>query len=100
MEIREKRNKDKLIIFIHGRIDTTTSTMLLEHLEDSITTTDDLTLDFQDVVYISSAGLRVLLCIQKAMDSKNGKMIIKHINKIVMETFKITGFTDILNIVK
>lgn len=100
MEIKDKRNKEKLVVYITGRIDTTTSTMLLNHLQDAIIDITDLTLDFQDVVYISSAGLRVLLYIQKAMDSKNGKMTIKHIKEIVMETFKITGFTDILNIVK
>lgn len=58
---------------------------------------DTLTLDFANLDYISSAGLRVLLSAHKAMCGKGG-MKVTHANEIVKEVFDVTGFVDILNI--
>lgn len=55
----------------------------------------DLIFDFAGLEYISSAGLRVLLTAQKAMN-KQGAMKIVNANEIVREIFDITGFTEIL----
>lgn len=56
-----------------------------------------LTLDLAELEYISSAGLRVILKLQKAM-SAQGAMQLIHVNDSVMEVFDITGFSDILTI--
>ena len=50
-----------------------------------------------NVDYVSSAGLRVILKVQKVM-FRQGKMKIIHVNETVMEVFEITGFSNILNI--
>lgn len=57
----------------------------------------DLEFDFQDLEYLSSAGLRVLLAAQKTMN-KQGKMVIRHVNETIQEVFEVTGFVDILTI--
>ena len=57
----------------------------------------ELTLDFSNLEYISSAGLRVLLGAQKTMN-KQGTMKITHVNASIMDIFEVTGFMDILNI--
>ena len=54
-------------------------------------------MDFEKLEYISSAGLRVLLSAQKVM-TKQGKMVIIHVNESIMEIFEVTGFADILTI--
>ena len=54
-------------------------------------------LDFADLEYISSAGMRVLLKLQKVMNKK-GSMKLIHVGDVVKEVFEITGFTDILTI--
>ena len=54
-------------------------------------------LDFASLEYLSSAGLRVLLAAQKAMN-KQGEMIIKNVNETINEIFEVTGFIDILTI--
>ena len=46
---------------------------------------------------MSSAGLRVLLAAQKKMN-KQGKMVVKNVNDVIMEVFEVTGFVDILTI--
>ena len=56
-----------------------------------------LTLDFEKLEYISSAGLRVLLAAQKTMN-KQGSMKLIHVGEVIMEIFEVTGFSDILTI--
>ena len=57
----------------------------------------ELEFDFAGLEYISSAGLRVLLSAQKTMN-RQGSMVIRNVNQIIMEVFEITGFVDILRI--
>ena len=54
-------------------------------------------MDFSDLEYISSAGLRVLLVTTKMMKGK-GRFVIRNINETVKEIFEVTGFMDILNV--
>jgi anti-sigma B factor antagonist len=49
----------------------------------------------EELEYISSAGLRILLKSQKTMQT-NGEMKLINVNEIIMEVFEITGFTEIL----
>ena len=82
---------------LEGRLDTITAPELEEQLKESMNGVTALTLDFEKLDYISSAGLRVLLSAQKVMN-KQGTMKIIHVNETVMEIFEVTGFTDILTI--
>lgn len=56
-----------------------------------------VTMDFEKLEYLSSAGLRVLLAAQKKMN-KQGEMVLRNVNETVMEVFEVTGFVDILTI--
>ena len=82
---------------LEGRLDTVTAPELEQALKESIDGLTDLSLDFEKLEYISSAGLRVLLSAQKIMN-RQGSMKIVHVNETVMEIFEVTGFTDILTI--
>jgi anti-sigma B factor antagonist len=97
MEIRKETNAGTLNIAISGRVDTTTAPALENELKDSYDSCEALVLDFKDVEYISSAGLRVLLSAQKVM-SKKGGMKLVNVSRDIMEIFEVTGFTDILTI--
>ena len=66
-------------------------------LKDSLDGITELVLDFEQLEYISSAGLRVLLSAQKIMN-RQGSMKVTHVNETVMEIFEVTGFMDILTI--
>lgn len=94
----EKEIKDgTLTISVKGRLDTTTAPALEEELNGTLDSCRALVLDFEGLDYISSAGLRVILKTQKAMNQKGGMKII-HVNGEIMEVFEITGFVDILTI--
>ena len=98
MEIIKTVNEDVTDIALAGRLDTTTAPDLEKELKELFEKgTSQLSLDFEQLDYISSAGLRVLLFAQKSL-SENGKMTIRNVKPEIMEVFDITGFIDILTI--
>lgn len=97
MNIVKNKQDSKLTLALEGRLDTTTAPQLETELKDTVEGVTDLEFDFQDLEYLSSAGLRVLLAAQKTMN-KQGKMVIRHVNETIQEVFEVTGFVDILTI--
>ncbi|MBQ8953678.1 MAG: STAS domain-containing protein [Clostridia bacterium] len=97
MTITKTQNGTALNIALEGRLDTTTAPELEKELNGSLDSVNELTLDFEKLDYISSAGLRVLLSAHKIMSRKGG-MKVTHVNEIVKEVFEVTGFSDILTI--
>lgn len=97
MNINKTKDNLTLNIALEGRLDTTTAPQLEAELKQSIGGSTELILDFKKLEYLSSAGLRVLLAAQKAMD-RQGRMVVRNVNEIIAEVFEITGFSDILTI--
>ncbi|MBR3952555.1 MAG: STAS domain-containing protein [Oscillospiraceae bacterium] len=97
MTIEKTLNGTELTINLIGRLDTTTAPKLEAELKHSISGIKKLVLDFSDLEYLSSAGLRVLLAAQKVMN-KQGEMIIRNVNETIADIFEITGFCDVLTI--
>ena len=94
----EKTIKGNTAVFkVAGMLDTETAPELEVLLDSKLVGIDELTLDFERVEYVSSAGLRVILKAQKMMNAV-GKMKIIHVNESIMEIFEITGFDSILTI--
>ena len=98
MNIIKKYNEKELTLYIEGRIDTLTSQDLEKEINDELGNFESLILDFTDVEYISSAGLRVLIATQKKLKEDNIPFIIKNVNDTVNEIFKMSGFDKILKI--
>ena len=97
MEIIKTRNGDELTIALVGRLDTLTSPELEKVLKEELGDVKALVYDFKDLIYISSAGLRMLLLSQKMMNEK-GSMVIRNAQKEVMDVFELTGFNNVLTI--
>ena len=95
MTIEIKKNADNTVIEIVGRLDTTTAPALDKAINEDIGDVKNLILDVKSMEYISSAGLRVLLCAQKKMQ-KIVSMKVINVCEEVMEVFEMTGFADIL----
>ena len=98
MTINKELDNTTLNVHIEGRIDTQTAPELEKSLKESIEDVTDLILDFTDVGYISSAGLRVIVTAQNWMDQKNGTMVIRNAVKNVQNIFKVTGFDTFLTL--
>ena len=97
MNITKNKDGSKLTLTLEGRLDTTTAPQLEGELKSTLEGVTNLEFDFQNLEYLSSAGLRVLLAAQKAMN-KQGNMMIRHVNETILEVFEVTGFSDILTI--
>ncbi len=97
MTIEKKSSGTELLMAISGRMDTSTAPQFEAELKSSLDGVEKLVLDFENLEYVSSAGLRVILAAQKIMN-KQGKMVIKNVGEVIAEVFEITGFVDILTI--
>ena len=92
MKIDFIKNNDELTVEIDGRLDTTTAPDLESFLGENILGINSLIFDCEKLIYISSAGLRVLLTAHKRM---KGAMKLINVNELVMEVLEMTGFADI-----
>lgn len=97
MNIKQSKVDNKVVVSVNGRIDTNTAPEFLECIKGVLPGAKELEIDLEGVDYVSSAGLRVILFAQKTMNSQ-GSMCVSHVNSDIMETFELTGFTDILTI--
>ncbi len=98
MNITKNYNEKELILSIEGRIDTITSADLDKEINDELGNFNSLIMDFTNLEYISSAGLRVLIATQKKLKADNIPFVIKNVNDTVGEIFRMSGFNKILKI--
>ena len=94
LNISKTIENGKAAFSLEGRLDTVTSPSLEAELKDALEGVSELTMDFEKLEYISSAGL---LAAQKEMN-KRGSMKLTHVGETIMEIFEVTGFSDILTI--
>ena len=97
LNIKKELNGSALKVALEGRLDTSTSPQLEDEMKGSLNGVTDLVFDMEGLEYISSAGLRVLLSVQKVMNQQ-GSMKLLHVNDVINEIFEVTGFSDILTI--
>ena len=97
MTIEKKINGESVTLVVSGRLDTQTAPELEKELDAALPGLKELTFDMTNLEYVSSAGLRVILKAQKAMNAQ-GSMKLTGVNDSIMEVFDITGFLDILTI--
>ncbi|MBP5216282.1 MAG: STAS domain-containing protein [Bacilli bacterium] len=97
MEIKPIRNDKELTIVLSGELNSATAPQFESFIGESLHDVESLIIDLEQVSYLSSAGLRVLLIAKKVL-GKNGKMILKNAQPDVKDVFEITGFSNVLDI--
>ena len=97
LSINKNTEGKKMTLALEGRLDTSTAPELEAVVKNDLTDAEELVFDFEELEYVSSAGLRVLLLAQKMMKKKGG-MVVRNASKDVMEVFKVTGFAKIFKI--
>lgn len=98
MIITKTQHNGILTIALDGRMDITTAPDLEREIKDLDGGVTELIMDFEKLIYISSAGLRVLLLAHKKMIKQGSTMKVIHVGDLVMEVMKAMGFADILTI--
>lgn len=97
MNIRKQLDNGCLTLVLQGRLDTTTAPLFEQELQNDLDGVTMLRLDFEQLAYLSSAGLRVILETQRRMNQQ-GSMVICHVNDTIKEVFDITGFSALLTV--
>ena len=97
MQITKETENGVMTVFLKGKLDTGTSPLAESEIFADLDSADKLILDMKELAYLSSAGLRLLLKLQKTMKEKVG-MTVRNANADITEIFDMTGFTSILDI--
>lgn len=97
MNITRKQEGTTLTIALDDRLDTVTAPELDEELGKGLEGVENLILDFSDLEYITSAGLRTLVKAKRMLFGK-GSMTVIHANEMVRGVFELTGLDDILDV--
>jgi anti-anti-sigma factor len=98
MQISTRTSNDIHIVAITGSLDSTTSPEAQKSLDAVLAGAKKVALDFSELDYISSAGLRILLGAAKQLRASGGKLGMFGLNQSVKEVFEISGFASILPI--
>ena len=98
MEVKVLKEENSIKVLIKGRIDSDTSPKLEKELKKHVSKSLEMILDFEQVDYISSAGLRAILAISKAFEHKKSSLTIINVSPVIAEVFDMTGFSEVINI--
>ena len=97
MDLTKQYNEKELTITVNGKIDTINAPDFENEIMDEIGKFDSLILNLNDLEYISSSGLRVLIAVEKKLNPENIPVTIK-VNEIIKEIIVISGLDKVLNI--
>lgn len=99
MEIEIDKGEKAVVLSLEGRMDAVTAPELEKKVGSLIDEgANCFVLNLSDLVYMSSAGLRVILVLAKKLKPGNGKLLISNLTDVVKEVFDISGFATILQI--
>jgi anti-anti-sigma factor len=98
MDINKTQTPDKTTFALSGRLDSLTAPQLEEMLIPEFDNAKHVELDFAELVFMSSAGLRTLIQGAKTAKTKGVQMTIVHVSSVIREVFEMTGCMDILRV--
>lgn len=93
-------NDEQVSIALMGDLDTTASKQFLTEMQTTILPLchKNIVIDFSELDFISSSGLRTLLLIRKEVSKKSGNICAQNINDDIMQIFQLTGFDEMFNV--
>jgi anti-anti-sigma factor len=96
MIIHTSKGKNVVIVTVKGRMDAATAPEFDAKMGELLAQEEKyFLLNFGELEYISSAGLRSILTIRKRLETNNGKILISNLTGPVKEVFEISGFCSI-----
>jgi len=99
MEVRKERVGDVDVVTATGRLDGIYSSAFANQVGELITGTDPkILIDFTDIDYVSSAGLRALLVLLKKAKAAGGVFALCGVNEQVRQVLEVSGFTGLFSI--
>lgn len=94
MEIHIEPDHHGVIVRLSGEIDASTAPALEEALNLYTTQGAYLVIDMQDVVFMSSAGLRQMLLLQRSLTQQGGEAVLCRLRPEIASVMEVTGFLE------
>ena len=99
MQLHIEPQNGTLVVAVEGRIDGANAMQFQRAMHDNLgANKGPLVIDFADLAYISSAGLRVILSVAKALQRRNGQFAICSMSGMIAQIFQISGFDQLISI--
>lgn len=98
MQIIKNEEKNRVIVYVDGRIDTLTASDFEKQLIELINNNKDVIIECSKIEYISSAGLRSLLVLEKLAAVKKINIILCRLPELVREVLEISGFDSFFEV--
>ncbi|MGB1285910.1 MAG: STAS domain-containing protein [Aggregatilineales bacterium] len=100
MEITVDTQDEITMVTLAGRLDSATSIEVTDQVMPQVQSTGSVLVDMSRVKYMSSAGLRMLLKLHRAVHNDGGKVVLVGLAETLQEVMDITGFLDFFTISK
>lgn len=99
MDITTRDEGDTTVVMLNGKLDTNTTPAAESEINALIEAgASKLLINFEQLSYISSSGLRLLLATAKRLKGKGGDLQVCSLNEMATEVFEISGFSTILKV--
>lgn len=99
MEVKIDKIQDIDIVNVSGKIDNSTSANFLKLVQPCLDNkVSKMVINFKDVDYISSAGIRSLIMVCKTMQASGGKIVLTEANVYVLSVLKMAGIHEVIPI--
>ncbi|MDR2393758.1 MAG: STAS domain-containing protein [Treponema sp.] len=98
MEVITTQSGDKLILGIRGKLSAATAEEFGAEVDAAIAESNHIEMDFTEVSYLASAGLRVIISAQKKLNAAKGVLALRNVREDILEVFQITGLDDVFDI--
>jgi anti-anti-sigma factor len=99
VEITVRDEGDTKVVMLNGKLDTNTTPSAEAEINALLDAgAQKLLINFEQLTYISSSGLRLLLALAKRMKSAGGDLKVCSLNEMATEVFEVSGFSSILNV--
>lgn len=101
LDIAQEQQGAARVLALRGRLDTDTAADMELALQDLLAAGEhDFLVDLSGIIYVSSAGLRVLLALAKRLDGGKGSLRLCGLNATVTQVFDVAGFSKLFVIFK
>jgi anti-sigma B factor antagonist len=100
MKLETSEENDILTVRLEGSLDAKTAPEAREQLEQFLAANSKLILDFRDVDYLSSAGLRLLLLLYRELNARKGKLVLLGVSEDIRTVMSHTGFLNFFTLVE
>ena len=91
-------NGTTLTVKPEGELDSMTSPVFETELRQHLPGAASIIVDFEQLEYISSAGLRALLSVEQSLEDQNAQMKLIHVNEHILEIFELVGFLNVITV--